>query len=146
LNVENANLAAVTLTVTVLPENAVVDRKSPMVVTVPGRGSFPFAVVRPTLEQGAYSYRVRYDWQFGQAGVTPDRSAVYELPFAKGSRFKVSQAFHGSFTHSGNNAYAVDFDMPEGTPVHAARAGTVEIVIDQFDAFGLPAVGLDTAH
>jgi murein DD-endopeptidase MepM/ murein hydrolase activator NlpD len=37
----------------------------------------------------------------------------------------VSQAFGGSFSHSGPEKYAIDWTMPEATPVLAARAGVV---------------------
>ncbi len=49
----------------------------------------------------------------------------YLLPFAHGEKYRVTQGYHGDATHQGEHAYAVDFDMPEGTPVHAARGGIV---------------------
>jgi murein DD-endopeptidase MepM/ murein hydrolase activator NlpD len=48
---------------------------------------------------------------------------IYELPFAEGTRHKVIQGYGGMFSHK--NKAALDFGMPEGTPVHAAREGTV---------------------
>ena len=61
---------------------------------------------------------------------------VYHLPFASGKACRVDQGAGGTFTHTGNNLNAVDFRMPEGTTIHAARAGTVEIVVDRFDRGG----------
>lgn len=52
------------------------------------------------------------------------------LPFEDGTRVEFGQTFHGSFSHQGNAAYAVDFPVPVGTPVHAARGGRVWAVFD----------------
>lgn len=137
LFVENRNLAAITLTVTVLPENADVNFPNPIVLTCRERGRFPLAqlTARPGAE--TFGYKVRYDWQFGLGGAKHDASAVYQLPFASGKAYRVDQGSGGSFTHSGNNEHAIDFGMPEGTAIHAARAGTVEVVVDRFDHGGM---------
>ncbi len=137
LFVENRNLAAITLTVTVLPENADVNFPNPIVLTCRERGRFPLAQLtgRPGAE--TFGYKVRYDWQFGLGGAKHDASAVYQLPFASGKAYRVDQGSGGSFTHTGNNEHAIDFGMPEGTAIHAARAGTVEVVVDRFDHGGM---------
>jgi murein DD-endopeptidase MepM/ murein hydrolase activator NlpD len=48
---------------------------------------------------------------------------VYDLPFTAGTKHKVVQGYGGLFSH--RNKAALDFDMPVGTPVCAAREGTV---------------------
>jgi murein DD-endopeptidase MepM/ murein hydrolase activator NlpD len=48
----------------------------------------------------------------------------YKLPYACGDAFTCSQANFGS-SHQCSQAYAWDFAMPRGTPVHAARGGTI---------------------
>ncbi|MGE3309229.1 MAG: M23 family metallopeptidase [Limisphaerales bacterium] len=136
LFVENRNLAAITLTVTVFPENANVDQPMPIVLTCRGRGRFPLARLTPRAGAESYSYRVRYDWQFGLGGAKHDPAAVYHLPFASGKAFRVDQGAGGKFTHTGNDQNAIDFGMPEGTPIRAAREGTVEVVVDRFDRGG----------
>jgi murein DD-endopeptidase MepM/ murein hydrolase activator NlpD len=50
---------------------------------------------------------------------------LYALPFTAGESHRVMQGFNGQFSHNGDEAYAVDFDMPEGTVVRAARDGIV---------------------
>jgi murein DD-endopeptidase MepM/ murein hydrolase activator NlpD len=48
---------------------------------------------------------------------------VYNLPFAAGSSHKVVQGYGGWFSHK--NIAALDFYMPVGTAVYAAREGIV---------------------
>jgi murein DD-endopeptidase MepM/ murein hydrolase activator NlpD len=48
---------------------------------------------------------------------------IYDLPFKEGSSYKVVQGYGGRFSH--NHKAALDFEMPEGTPVYAAREGVV---------------------
>ena len=55
----------------------------------------------------------------------PDSDYPYLFPYEHGKKFKIVQGFNGKFTHFGQNQYAVDFNLPEGTPVYAARDGLV---------------------
>jgi murein DD-endopeptidase MepM/ murein hydrolase activator NlpD len=48
---------------------------------------------------------------------------VYNLPFKEGSKYKVIQGYGGLFSH--RYTAALDFNMPEGTPVCAAREGII---------------------
>ena len=48
---------------------------------------------------------------------------IYDLPFKPGLSYKVVQGYGGMFSHK--NIAALDFSMPEGTPVYAARGGTI---------------------
>ncbi|HLG39357.1 MAG TPA: hypothetical protein VI461_06800, partial [Chitinophagaceae bacterium] len=50
-------------------------------------------------------------------------SYEYYLPFKKGYEYHVSQGYGGLFTHK--HIAAIDFDMPIGTLVYAAREGIV---------------------
>jgi murein DD-endopeptidase MepM/ murein hydrolase activator NlpD len=47
----------------------------------------------------------------------------YQLPFAKGDRHRVVQGYGGLFSHS--HIAALDFAMPVGTPIYAARGGVI---------------------
>jgi murein DD-endopeptidase MepM/ murein hydrolase activator NlpD len=59
----------------------------------------------------------------GNPYLRPDSSHIYTLPFAPNLRFKIIQGYNGRFSHK--KQYALDFKMPEGTPIHAARGGVV---------------------
>ena len=53
-----------------------------------------------------------------------DQEWVY-LPFEAGEQVTVLQGFQNAFSHYGSSAYGVDFSVPEGTSVMAARGGVV---------------------
>src|SRR5205807_6035099 len=65
-----------------------------------------------------------------------DDLVVYQLPYAPGKKFKVTQGYNGVFSHQGSNLYAIDWQMPEGTPVYAARGGLVVKVKDDSNSGG----------
>ena len=79
-----------------------------------------------------------YEYQFlpgdPQAQHRPDRP--YRFPFGKSSAFLVTQAYPDTVTHTDpSSQYAIDFAMPIGTHVDAARGGVViEIASDFFEA------------
>lgn len=61
---------------------------------------------------------------------------LYLLPF-DAARIRVHQGFGGRFSHQDpQNRYALDFALPEGTPVLAARTGTVMQLRDGSDGDG----------
>ncbi|MEM9402542.1 MAG: M23 family metallopeptidase [Pseudomonadota bacterium] len=66
-----------------------------------------------------------YEWTVGDKNAQHDDDYLYALPYASGQSYRVLQGYGSRFSHTGQEAYAVDFDMREGTPVHAARAGVV---------------------
>lgn len=80
---------------------------------------------------------VDWAWVYGSAEALPDHRHVYRLPYREGESYRVSQGPGGSFSHTGDSHHAIDFDMPEGTPVLAARGGLVADVENQFRGRGL---------
>jgi len=71
----------------------------------------------------------------GAPGARP-QDVPYQLPF-DAARIQVSQAPRGRFSHTdAENRDAIDFALPEGTPVLAARAGTVMQVQAGFQGNG----------
>lgn len=60
-----------------------------------------------------------------------DRNYQYDLPYKKGESYKVLQGYDGDFSHQ--NKYALDFDMPIGTPILAIRDGVVIKVVQEFN-------------
>ncbi|WP_103071173.1 M23 family metallopeptidase [Aquimarina sediminis] len=52
-----------------------------------------------------------------------DKDFKYYLPFSKGAEYWLSQGYNGSISHQNENA--LDFKMPIGTKIYAARGGVV---------------------
>lgn len=71
----------------------------------------------------------------GDPAARPD-DHLYQLPF-RSQPVRVSQAFGGRYSHTdAQNLHAVDFPLPEGTPVLAARAGKVMQVVENAPDLG----------
>jgi murein DD-endopeptidase MepM/ murein hydrolase activator NlpD len=82
-----------------------------------------------TVAQG-HGYALRIQYVPGDVYARHDPAALYRLPYTSGSAHRVGQSYDGAFTHQGANRFAVDFNMPLGTPILAARAG---LVVDRKD-------------
>lgn len=83
---------------------------------------------------------VSFSYQFilGHPGARHEPVEAYRLPFDTHSEHRVSQAYPDTSTHAAvADRYAVDFEMPEGTEVFAARDGVVVDVVDEFLSGGL---------
>ena len=62
----------------------------------------------------------------------PASEFIYQLPYAAGERFHVMQGYGGSYSHTDDSYFSLDFRMPEGTPICASRSGLVYRVVDHF--------------
>ncbi|MEL6373579.1 MAG: M23 family metallopeptidase [Pseudomonadota bacterium] len=85
---------------------------------------------------GRWSYHYRFHWTMGHFDAEHDDKVTYSLPYRDSSRARVTQSCNGDFSHRGKRNYAVDFAMRIGTPVYAARAGTVASVREDSDENG----------
>ncbi len=73
--------------------------------------------------------------KFQKGKLTEDTSYVYRLPYKAGTSHLVVQGYYSRWSH--RNRAAIDFKMPQGTEVHAARDGVVIRVIESNDKGGL---------
>jgi len=104
------------------------DRPFPIYAVVPpGGGTLFLGEIRPAMQGVGYSFRTQYHWTLGDMNAAQAPDAAYRLPYRDGSTFRIGQAPGGPITThtSPDSQFAVDIPMPEGTPVLAARAGTV---------------------
>lgn len=76
-----------------------------------------------------YRYSFRFHFNLGDINkVEYDTAYQYDLPYLKGERFRVFQGYNGALSHQNENA--LDFGMPEGTEIAAAREGIVIKVVE----------------
>jgi len=99
--------------------------KLPLFIEIPGRSKKKVLQLKRISQNAGVDYRSSYGWVRGSAFAIHQDDYLYSLPFAKGANVYVSQGYHGETSHKGLSAYAVDFPVPVGTPVYAAREGIV---------------------
>jgi murein DD-endopeptidase MepM/ murein hydrolase activator NlpD len=98
------------------------------VVVVPPKGKkYKLATLVPQPNK-AYKFSYNYEWYWGDITTSNyDKEHTYYLPFEKGKDYPMSQGYNGKLSH--HNTNALDFSMPEGSNVTAARDGIVIQVI-----------------
>ena len=77
------------------------------------------------IRRGTSYYRYSFFWIMGSKNAQHDDAYIYRLPYKVGTSHKVSQGYNGKYTHKGRSAYSIDFPMPVGTKIYAAREGVV---------------------
>lgn len=83
----------------------------------------------PINKAKAYKFRYNSRMNLGIHNLSNfDHQFEYQLPFEKNSRFELYQGYNGNFSHQNQNA--LDFTMPENTPITAVRDGVVVQVVD----------------
>jgi murein DD-endopeptidase MepM/ murein hydrolase activator NlpD len=123
---ENLNPYTVTLNIDFESlNNLKASRKLPLFVEIPGRSKKKVLELSRIASAFPADYRSSYGWVRGSAFAVHNDSYLYKLPFGKGMSVSVSQGYHGDMSHKGLSAYAVDFPVPVGTPIYAAREGIV---------------------
>ncbi len=121
------------ITVTVaVPPNAGGSRQS-VTVSVPGLSRRQVTQFAQLVRGHAPASELKYNWTIGWLNPDHDDQYLYRLPYADAVSFPVLQGFGSKFTHTGPEYFTVDFRMPVGTPVHAARDGIVAMVEERHD-------------
>jgi murein DD-endopeptidase MepM/ murein hydrolase activator NlpD len=107
-------------------ENMTPSRPVPFTVDSAGRTSFTLVKFRITTPGRRWHYYYQPYWQLGGRRSTKSNDADYAMPFGPG-RYVVMQGPRGTFSHfaGSGSENAVDWTVPEGTIVCAARAGRV---------------------
>jgi murein DD-endopeptidase MepM/ murein hydrolase activator NlpD len=102
---------------------------------LPARRAVVVNVVAGTAGQPPDAIGFEYRAVLGEPEVQHRDREVYRAPFAVARTFRVTQAYPTRVTHvDDSSAYAVDFEMPVGTQIYAARAGTViEVASNYFE-------------
>lgn len=119
----NSNDYGVTLSVTPQYINLKEYLKHDAIFSLKPKEQKLFAKLSLTQDEGRYGFR--YSWILGEMGALHDSHHIYRLPFKRGASYRVSQGHNTDKTHKGRSQYAIDFSMPIGTKIYAAREGVV---------------------
>lgn len=123
LRAENLSNFPVTYTVEVADESS--EKPQSVTRTIPARHSEVAMAVKQPKEGSSGPHDYSLNWSIGERNALHDEEHVYRLPYANGMSYPVIQSFGSRYTHTGLEQFAIDFRMPEGTSVHAARSGIV---------------------
>ncbi len=118
----------------------------PVVVTVDSRALTPATVTLSltdtqlqtlgTISSSRSFWRTMHvTWTGGKLNATHDKNVLYRYPVSNGDH-RIVQGFNGQYSHQGASQYAIDFAVPIGTQVYAARAGTVIDLEESFNRGG----------
>lgn len=106
-------------------------------IVIPARGRAELGRAEVVSQNRPASVEYQYQYVIGDPKARHAPTVPYRLPYALASSFLVSQAPPDSVTHNDpSSRFAIDFAMPIGTPIYAARAGTVVEVASQYYAAG----------
>jgi murein DD-endopeptidase MepM/ murein hydrolase activator NlpD len=72
----------------------------------------------------------RHEVVVGAIDADHDDTYEYRLPYADDQSYPVTQGYGARLSHRGAEQFTVDFGMPAGTPVQAAREGVVVLAED----------------
>ncbi|HVF35096.1 MAG TPA: peptidoglycan DD-metalloendopeptidase family protein [Candidatus Saccharimonadia bacterium] len=121
-------------------ENMVSEPGSPVRVVLPAQQETTVASLRAEEPGKTARYSVGYKAVPGDPNAVPRLDYGYAVPLPLDSRFEIHQGFGGRFSHADAQSFhAVDLAVDEGTPVLAARTGTVMQIEEDFDGAGLDA-------
>ena len=134
--VQNDEFCEVTMTFEMSTVNLLGSTKFPYTATFAPHSKSQAFEVSPVSPGAHWEYSYTNYYKLGSCSAQHDDNYIYQLPYAPGNRFKVTQAYNGKFSHTGSNQYAIDWDLPEGTLVHAARGGVVVRTKDDSDKGG----------
>ena len=132
--VHNFELSEVTMTFDFSTVNLKGDVTFPYTATFKPGDTEAFALF-PLDTNLEWQYSFTNYYKLGSSLAAPD-DYIYSLPYAPGTAHKITQGYDGKFSHQGSNKYAIDWQMPEGTPVYAARGGLVVKVKQDSDRGG----------
>jgi len=143
----NGCLCAITLRVSIVQSDFAAIPKGATYQATLEPGASGTLVQAQRTGSGEHELRFTFTGTLGSPTAVHHPARPYRAPFAVGATFTVTQAFPVHITHvTPDSRYAVDFALPDGTPVYAAREGTViNLRHDSFRGGAQPAM-LDQAN
>jgi murein DD-endopeptidase MepM/ murein hydrolase activator NlpD len=115
----------ITITLEVEPENLRSGQGNTITKTIAGGTSVLALSYKRLNPSERVDYDMDYEWAVGSLNVKHDDDYLYRLPYSEVDEHYVVQGFNGGYSHRGLSKYAVDFAMPDGSKIYAAREGIV---------------------
>lgn len=147
--VHNNSNSTVSAKVSILnADNVASDHDWPIYTALPANSSNTLAKVFSADKTKGFSFKNQMVSMLGDFNAAHDPNAVYRLPYADGLSFTIGQAIGGPRTthNTPDSLFAIDFTMPEGTPIVAARDGIVIGTENSFSVGGNDKYFLDKAN
>lgn len=128
--------------------NAASDHSWPIYAVLTPNSNSVLAKVFAADKASGFSFKTYMTSMPGDFNAVHDPSAIYRLPYQDGMSFSIGQAIGGPRTthNTPNSLFAIDFNMPEGTPIIAARDGVVVQTEDKFTDGGRDQYYADKAN
>jgi murein DD-endopeptidase MepM/ murein hydrolase activator NlpD len=129
LYAENTELYPISISLELDLENMDFSERQKKIFVIPARYSkYKIGEMSASDNRRGYKFNYKFRSVMGDVTITSyDTSIRYDLPYKKGSGYTVLQGYNGKFSHTNENA--LDFDMPEGTEITAAREGVVVKIV-----------------
>lgn len=117
-------------------ENVSAETRRTGLAVLPPRSETEIVVVGKSVDDVDLRFETEFQYIPGEPGVEHRPEQPYRLPYALSTAVRVSQTFPDTKTHlDPASQHAVDFVMPIGTDVFAARDGIViEVASDFFES------------
>ncbi len=120
----NEGLVPYTLEIVIDGTNLTSNKQFPLkLVLEPTGETVQLATFGPKNVRKSWGYSSKFTYYEGDYNDRHDDDFAYGLPFQAGESYIMSQGYNGSFSHQGKNA--IDFTVPIGTKIVAARGGLV---------------------
>lgn len=131
LHARNSNLFPVTVELDMELKHLRPDKRLPVVDFIPPNQDKKMVALSFVDKSQGWDIQSRYRYYMGNIFVRHRDSFAYRMPFPRGETYRVDQGFGGAFSHQGDLRHALDFNMPTGTQVYAARGGTVVMMEEE---------------
>lgn len=142
----NPLFAPITIRFMVSSSNMQLSEGADFEQVIPARSRALSFEAAPDSPQAAWTFDYRQRWVLGDITAQHNEATIYDLPFASGKTYTVMQGYGGKFSHSAELRYSIDFEMLQGTPVLAAREGTVVRVETSYTQGGVNPALRDKAN
>lgn len=121
----NSNIYPVTVEVKFDLTNLESVKRNPVIMGVPALSEVLVTNLHKKEIHLGWSFDTEVKFYMGDVNARHDDRFVYRLPYRTGSEYRLAQGFDGHYSHKGEQRYALDFELPTGTEVYAARGGIV---------------------